>query len=931
MKALLTPDTTISHYRILSRLGAGGMGEVYLAYDINLGRKIALKLLSGAFITDTGRVRRLQQEARAASGLNHPSIITIYEIGQVDETHFIAMEFIDGLTLRQLIETHSRGSRESAGGGTLLELNEVLNIAIQVADALDAAHEVGIVHRDIKPENIMVRQRDGLAKVLDFGLAKLTRGEAGDVSPDAPTRAQVHTSAGSVVGTASYMSPEQARGERVDARTDLWNLGVVIYEMLTSKQPFAGSTSQDVIAAILRDEPKPISADVPDRLQWIVEKAMRKEKSERYQTAREMLSDLRDLRKREDESRWRIERPVTSDLKVIPETGEGTTEKPRNLTRDLTPRTTSREPHAFSRLKPRWGVLLVAAVFVLAAMAFGSYKFIVRKNQIQQNQIKHAVPFQTMTLSRLTSTGNVAAAAISPDGKYVVHVVDEGGKQSLWMKHISTSSNVQINPPSDLSYLGLAFSPGGDYLYYNAWDKKTPFSLFQMPVLGGASRRLIVDIDSVVTFSPDGKQLAFVRGLPSENVVSLFVANVDGTGERKIATRPIPTGPNNLGEPSWSPDGEVIVWPEARSDARGTAMTLVQVQVKDGSQKPISSQSWAWVGGLAWLPDRSGVLFSAKERTASPAQIWHVSYPQGEVNRITNDLNNYLGVSLTANSTALVTVQSEQISNIWIAPNDDTQRAKQITNTNFDGIEGIAWTPDNKIVYTVRANGTLDLFLINADGSGQKQLTANAGNNRAPSVTADGRYIVFASDRTGANHVWRVDMDGSSPIQLTNGTGEVSPLSSPSEPWVIYELWGKNGLWEVPIDGGESKEVIDKASGGVAISPDSKWVATAFFEPRAIKTAIYPIEGGEAHAILDIFEFYVRWTPDGRAMAYVDRNQRSNINSVTIEGGAKKQLTNFNADLIFRFAWSQDGKLLALARGTESHDVVLINNFNSQN
>jgi Tol biopolymer transport system component len=493
------------------------------------------------------------------------------------------------------------------------------------------------------------------------------------------------------------------------------------------------------------------------------------------------------------------------------------------------------------------------------------------------------------------------------------------------MRQVSTSSDVQINPPANVRYLGLTFSPNGDYLYYNAWDKKTPFSLFQMPVLGGASRRLVVDIDSVVTFSPDGKQLAFVRGLPPQNLVSLCVANVDGTAERKLASRKIPSSPS-LGEAAWSPDGKVIAWPSG--DASGSFMTMVEVSLTDGSEKPISSQRWASIGRLTWLRDGSGLVFTARERLASPSQIWYLSYPGGEVHRITNDLNDYLGVSLTKDSTALVTVETEQVSNIWIAPNDNAHRARQITNTKFDGAEGISWTPDGKIIYASRASGNLDLWIFNANGTGQKQLTADAGNNSRPSVSFDGRYVVFVSDRTGTNHIWRADIDGGNARQLTKSNGESNAQCSPVDPWVVYQPWSdKSGLWKVSIDGDEDVALINKSSAGIAISPDGKWIASAYFEPTTIKTAIYPIEGGEAHKILDIFSFNVRWTPDGRALAYVDQNYPANISSQTVDGRAAKRLTDFTSDRIFRFAWSHDGKQLALARGTLTNDVVLIRNF----
>ncbi|MDX6577086.1 MAG: eukaryotic-like serine/threonine-protein kinase [Blastocatellia bacterium] len=295
---------TVSHYRIITLLGAGGMGQVFLAHDTALGRKVALKLLPAEFTRNTDRVRRFQQEARAASSLNHPNIITIHEIGQAEDKHFIATEYIDGLTLREYLREPQ--SRSAAGGKhTGLQLTETLSITMQVADALAAAHAKGIVHRDIKPENIMLvrdshlMQKESFAKVLDFGIAKLTEPQTTGSGAEATTRVLLNTYEGSVIGTASYMSPEQARGERGDVRTDVWSLGIVLYEMLTNGMPFGGNTTQDVIASILKEEASPISLDVPDRLRWIVEKALRKDREERYQTIREMFSDLRDLREEE--------------------------------------------------------------------------------------------------------------------------------------------------------------------------------------------------------------------------------------------------------------------------------------------------------------------------------------------------------------------------------------------------------------------------------------------------------------------------------------------------------------------------------------------------------------------------------------------------------------------------------------------------------
>ena len=933
---------SIGHYTIISSIGAGGMGEVYQAQDIRLGRKVALKLLPAEFTQDTDRVRRFQQEARAASALNHPNIITIYEIGQAEERHFIASEFIDGETLRKRI-SGSRSRVSSVGeliADDRIPHSEALSIATQVADALSAAHAKGIVHRDIKPENIILvrdrhlMQKESFVKVLDFGIAKLT--ETAGAEADATTRVLLNTHEGSVIGTASYMSPEQARGEKVDARTDIWSLGIVLYEMLTNGVPFGGDTAQDVIASILKEELPQVSTDVPDRLRWVVEKALRKNREERYQTAREMFSDLRDLLKHENELGLRNERAVPTASRSSGERRADTIEEPARLTGETSARLTSSADYFFSTVKRHTGVAVILLATFSVGILFGLYK-ITSPHQIpttSENLPKPAAPFQTMKMARLTSTGKVTDAAISPDGKYVVHVVDDGEQQSLWLRQVSTSSNVQINPPANVSYLGMTFSPAGDYLYYSALDKrnpKNPFTLYQMPALGGTARKLVADIDSVVTFSPDGKQFAFLRGYPSQGLLALLVANADGTSERKLATRSLALGP--FGDPAWSPNGKIITYPAEITDANGNYMTLVEVRVADGSEKPISSKRWWQVGRMAWQRDGSGLMFIARESVASPSQIWYLSYPDGEVHRITNDLDDYVGLSLTADSAALVTVQSKQVSNIWIAPNGDAHRASQITNGEFDGVEGISWTPDDNIVYASGASGNLDLLMTDANGTGQKQVTSHAGNNSHPSVSPDGWYIVFISDRTGTNHVWRIDIDGSNARQLTNGNGEWNPQCSPTGEWVVYQLAGKAGLRKVSIDGGETVQIIDKASAGVAISPDGKWIASAHFEPAAMRTAIYPIEGGEPRKILDIRSFYVRWMPDGRALAYLpdlDLPNLSNISSQPVDGGSPKRLTDFTSGRIFSFAWSWHGKQLALARGTVSNDVVLISNFKDQ-
>jgi eukaryotic-like serine/threonine-protein kinase len=941
----LATGEIVSHYRIISLLGSGGMGEVYLAQDTKLGREVALKLLPNHLTHDENRVRRFQQEARAASSLNHPNIVTIHEIGQADNRHFIATEYIDGLTLREYLR-EPRSQFSAVGKPAGLQFREVLSITMQVADALAAAHAKGIVHRDIKPENIMLvkdrrlMQKESFVKVLDFGIAKLAQLHAAGSGVETTTKVLLNTHEGSVIGTATYMSPEQARGEQVDARTDVWSLGIVFYEMLTNELPFGGFGAQDVIASRLKEELTSIPSETPDRLRSIIEKALRKKKEERYQTAREMFFDLRDLQKRSLEVR------VGTDHTLPPDLTDGATEGNIGHVRGQTDhgrvaptrevaqaQSTSNDRSLFATVRRHRAaavVVIVAILFTTVAIAVGIFKFTNRNHsQSNQNQTRSLVTSQGMKIARLTSTGRATAAAISPDGKFVVHVVDDGKQQSLWISQVSPSSNVQINPPADVLYLGLTFSPGGEYLYYRLWDKKTPYALYQMPVFGGTARKLITDIDSIVTFSPDGGQFAFLRGYPTNGVMALLVANADGTSERRLTTRKLVLGP--FGDPAWSPDGKIIAYPAVNTDGNGDFMTLLEVRVADGSEKALSSRRWWRIGRMSWLRDGSGIVFAANEDVAGPSQIWYLSYPGGEVHRITNDLIDYEDISLTADSSALVTIQYEQASNIWIAPTENTSRANQITSRKFDGLTSISWTPDGKIVYDSAASGHLDLWMIEANGTGEKQLTADAGNNGWPSVSPDGRYVVFVSDRTGTTHVWRIDTDGSNPTQLTNGGGESFPQCSPNGQWVVFNSRSTGTpLLKVPIDGGEPVPIAEKNSDLVAISPDGKWVASLHFENAKTNTAIYPFEGGEPHQIMDINSYYFRWTPDGRSLAYVDDRNPSAIIIQPIDGGPPRQLADFKPDQIFSFAWSRDGKQLALARGPVNSDVILIRNFREQ-
>ncbi len=940
-------------YQIVGELGSGGMGVVYLAFDQELGRKVALKFLRVHLTEDKGRVGRFKQEARAASALNHPNILTVYQIGELDGRQFIATEFVEGETLRELM---NRGP---------IRLREVLDVTTQIASALSAAHAAGIVHRDIKPENIMVRP-DGYIKVLDFGVAKLSETSVSDSN----ALTLINTEQGMILGTVQYMSPEQARGFPVDGRSDIWSLGVVLYEMVTGRPPFAGATRSDAIAAILEREPLPLTSGIEggsEALQEIVTRALTKDLEERYQTAGEVITDLRSLMQ-QSEVEADMERAVPQGVnkgKVVVERGKET-EAPTSQTALARP--TSSAEYVFSEIKQhKKGAVIVLATLAVAVagIAFWGYKFTGRNASI--------LPFQTMSMTRLTSSGRASAAAISPDGKYVAYVVAEPiccFQQSLWLRQIGTTSDIQIDPPSKVYHQRLTFSRDGNYLYYTDASN----DLYQMPVIGGAKTKLMASVNSPISFSPDGKRFSFLRdGYPSRDEHALMVDNADGSGERMIALRKKPDFFG--GGPAWSPNGKVIACAGGSIDSRGAYMNVVEVQVEGGEQKPITSRRWSGVGQVGWLSDGSGLVMLATDQGSGfSQQIWQLSYPRDELRRITNDFHSYSGISLTADSRMLVTEQETQVSNLWIVPHAKTIQARQITSGA--GIyDDLSWTPDGQLLYHSNTAGNLDIWSMDVSKGNRKQLTIKERANGLASVSPDGRYVVFVSNRTGTVNLWRMDTDGGNPKQLTSGSGEdTNALCSPDGKWVVYESdhFGESTLWKVSIDGGDPVQLIDKPATNPAISPDGKWVVyesasgestlwkvpleggkpvQLFGKPSnhpAIspdgklialsyaddpgqgegKVAIIPFEGGKPLKVLDIpmgfFWRGVRWTPDGRALTYIDPHGGINILSQDLDGGPPKQVTDFSSEQVLSFAWSRTPKQLALVRGVKTNDVVLI-------
>jgi len=922
---------TLAHYRLLSLLGEGGMGKVYLADDTRLHRKVSLKFLSTSFAEDSQRLHRFEQEARAASALNHPNILTIHEIGEADGHRFIATEFIEGQTLRERLRSG-------------VDIDDALDIAIQVASALVAAHRVNIVHRDIKPENIMIRKDDGLVKLLDFGLAKLSVPRAvatGPVDTEAETRMRANTAPGVVMGTVAYMSPEQARGGTVDERTDSWSLGVVLFEMVAGCSPFVAGTSNEVISAILAKTPAPPLArfahDVPARLEEIVEKALTKNRDERYQTSKDLLIDLKRL-KQSLELRPGIERSASPEIKRNAQaaTVKAAGEK-AGMNVAIAPSTSSAEYIVGEMRRHKRGVLITAAV-VLLIIGGLSYGLI---GLWRHQQPRAKVSSQSMKITRLTDSGNATAAAISPDGNYVAYVREDEGKVGLWLKQVGQATETEIVSPTDRKIVGPTFSRDGSLIYYTVPSDSDEESgvLYQIPTLGGTSRKVSENIFGPVGLSSDGKRLAFIRSVQgAHHVDSLIVANIDGTGEQTLVRKEGQAYLDN--GPTWSPDARTIVC-GAAVGPDFLFESIVVIPVDGGQERWMTPHRWSHVSSTVWLGDGSGLMVLALENHTAELQLWHISYPGGEVQRVTNDLNGYLAgsLSITANSSAIVAAQEDRSSRIWVAPmGKGEDRARQLTVGKFDGLNGAAWTTDGKILCVLKTGDESNVWLMNRDGTERKQLTADSAVKWLPQMSPDGRYIVFASIHGESANIWRMDADGSNQKQLTRGAfGDLGPGFTPDGQWVIFWSWTESGsgrIKKVSIEGGDTVQLTDYWAVFPTISPDGKLIAAGYLDEQQIPhLAIIPSLGGQPTKILPLPSSVVPgvgfgWTPDSSTLIYVQkRSGVSNIWSQPINGDPPKQLTNFKSDLIFRFALSADGSNFVLARGTQTRDVVLIRDF----
>ncbi len=915
---------TIGHYKILSQLGAGGMGVVYEAEDITLGRRVALKFLPDQYSQNPASLERFLREARSASALNHPNICTIYAAEEHDNTWMIAMELLEGCTLSQLIADRT------------LNTDRTLDIAIQVSDALDVAHAHGIVHRDIKPANIFVTRKN-VVKVLDFGLAKLAvdrHAVAQTIGATVGDPASYLTSPGMAVGTAAYMSPEQAKGEDLDGRSDLFSFGAVLYEMATGKIPFEGATSAVIFAGILDRDPIPpqdLNSQLPPKFAEIICKSLEKDRDLRYQTAAELRGDFKRLR-RDTTGRSNVTlTPSSATTAAYPVSAPASQATSQSLPA-ATPAPSA--PSSTSVLiaearRHKTGVIL-AFVFLAAILGAGGWALYSQMHKAPVHRIG-----QQMSIERLTNSGRIEGSAnISPDGKYVVYQMRDNGKYSLWLRQIATSSAVKLVPDADLGYGATTFSPDGNFVYYTWSPQSEPNSaLYIVPTLGGTPHKVLSDINGPIAFSPDGKQFAFIRESGKEGLSNIVIANTaDGTIDRTLVSRKI--GDTWFGSygVSWSTDGKLITTPVMAIDKDGYHETVGIVDMA-GNLTMLIPKLTGQVGRLAWLNDGSGILYNANQRIGDRnRQIYLISYPSGEISRVTNDLNTYSSTSfgVTSDNSALVTVQSTITSDLWVSDGNGAN-AKQLTQETLTALNGMSAVGD-KIAYTADTSGTRGVWLLSENGGTPIQISPARDYTQSPAISPDGKLVAYMGMHDNKPNIWIAGVDGVNPHQLTFGNGDLSPnFIDPQNVWYTHIEGGHINLYRVAISGGTPTKVSSlQANNSLASWKGDRAMVSYFDEASGInRTGIMDTKDAK---ILSTFQLpdtagSSAWMPGDKAISYLNTiNNVSNLWKIDLDGSHLVQLTHYTDGIIYNYAWLPDGKFAA-AKGTYTSDAILIRNF----